>query len=114
MAEKGCANFSEAFRDWLRGELRTDALEEGAVGQCVETRASTTTMSGNLRDASCAMQHDHQAVTVSTMPAHLDHDERVETVILRGPTRDVMRSRKRSSPKGVRQQCGTGSCVGRP
>ena len=30
------------------------------------------------------MQHDHHDVTVSTMHAHLDHDNCIETVILRG------------------------------
>jgi NikR C terminal nickel binding domain len=36
------------------------------------------------------MQHDHHDVTVSTLHAHLDHENCIETVILRGPTEAVM------------------------
>jgi CopG family transcriptional regulator, nickel-responsive regulator len=36
------------------------------------------------------MQHDHHDVTVSTMHAHLDHENCIEAVILRGATREVM------------------------
>jgi CopG family nickel-responsive transcriptional regulator len=39
-----------------------------------------------------SMQHDHHDVTVSTMHAHLDHDNCIETVILKGPTEAVMSS----------------------
>jgi len=35
------------------------------------------------------MQHDHHDLTVSTMHAHLDHENCIETVILRGPTAEV-------------------------
>ena len=35
------------------------------------------------------LQHEHHALTVATMHAHLDHDHCLETVILRGETRDV-------------------------
>lgn len=91
VAEKGYANRSEAFRDLLRGELRKDALEEGAARHCV----GTLTYVYNHHERQLAarlmsMQHDHHDVTVSTMHAHLDHDDCIETVILRGPTRDVI------------------------
>jgi CopG family nickel-responsive transcriptional regulator len=36
------------------------------------------------------MQHEHHDITVSAMHAHLDHDNCIETVILRGPTLAVM------------------------
>jgi CopG family nickel-responsive transcriptional regulator len=36
------------------------------------------------------MQHEHHDVTVSTMHAHLDHDNCIETVILRGQTEAVV------------------------
>jgi len=36
------------------------------------------------------MQHDHHDLTVSTMHAHLDHENCLETVILKGPTQSVV------------------------
>ncbi len=36
------------------------------------------------------MQHGHHDVTVATLHAHLDHDQCIESVILRGPTAAVV------------------------
>jgi CopG family nickel-responsive transcriptional regulator len=36
------------------------------------------------------MQHDHHDLAVATMHAHLDHENCIETVILRGPTAAVL------------------------
>jgi CopG family nickel-responsive transcriptional regulator len=49
------------------------------------------------------MHHDHHDVTVSAMHAHLDHDNCIETVILRGPTEVVTQfAESVIAEKGVR------------
>ena len=104
VADKGYANRSEAFRDLLRGELRKDALEEGSARHCVGVLSYVYNHhERQLAGRIMSMQHDHHEVTVATMHAHLDHDECIETVILRGPTRDVMRFAEAViAEKGVR------------
>ncbi len=50
-----------------------------------------------------AMHHDHHDVTVSAMHAHLDHDNCIETVILRGPAEVVTQfAESVIAEKGVR------------
>src|SRR5262249_30232217 len=89
---KGYRNRSEAFRDLLRGELGKDRLEEGTAQHCVGALSYVYNHhERQLAARLTSMQHDHHDVTVSTMHAHLDHDDCIETVILRGPTAAVMR-----------------------
>ena len=88
--DKGYQNRSEAFRDLLRGELRKDTLEEGTGKHCVGTVSYVYNHhERQLASRLTSMQHDHHDVTVATMHAHLDHDNCIETVIVRGPTAAV-------------------------
>ena len=48
------------------------------------------TIERNLPRRLTAMQHGHHDVTVATLHAHLDHDQCIESVILRGPTAAVV------------------------
>jgi CopG family nickel-responsive transcriptional regulator len=50
----------------------------------------TTITERQLASRLTSMQHDHHELTVSTMHAHLDHDNCIEMVILRGPTEAVL------------------------
>src|ERR1700683_5098578 len=88
--EKGYGNRSEAFRDLLRGALGEERLQEGTAKYCVG--ALSYVYNHHERQLSrrlTRMQHDHHDITVSAMHAHLDHDNCIETVILRGPTQSV-------------------------
>jgi CopG family nickel-responsive transcriptional regulator len=88
--ERGYQNRSEAFRDLLRGELGKGSLQEGTAKYCVGTLSYVYNHhERQLASRLTSMQHDHHDVTVSTMHAHLDHDNCIETVILRGPTATV-------------------------
>jgi CopG family nickel-responsive transcriptional regulator len=88
--EKGYVNRSEAFRDLLRGALGEERLQEGVAKYCVG--ALSYVYNHHERQLSrrlTSMQHDHHDITISAMHAHLDHDNCIETVILRGPTHAV-------------------------
>jgi CopG family nickel-responsive transcriptional regulator len=80
--EKGYENRSEAFRDLVRGALGDARIREGTAKYCV---GALSYVYNHLT----SMQHDHHDVTISTMHAHLDHENCIETVILRGPTEAV-------------------------
>jgi len=104
MEEKGYTSRSEAIRDLLRGEIGREGVKEGTARECVGTLSYVFNHhERQLASRLAAMHHDHHDVTVSAMHAHLDHDNCLETVILRGPTKTVMEfAESVIAEKGVR------------
>jgi len=91
VAEKGYENRSEAFRDLLRGELDKKRLEVGDAKYCVGVLSYVYDHhERELPRRLIAMQHGHHDVTVATIHAHLDHNNCIESVILRGMTSAVL------------------------
>lgn len=85
--ERGYENRSEAFRDLLRHDLGHQRQREHPDGPCVATLSYVYNhhqrqLALRLTD----MQHAHHDLTVATTHAHLDHEQCIETVILRGRT----------------------------
>ena len=88
---RGYENRSEAFRDLLRTELERERLRPSRTDHCVGALSYVYNHhERQLPRLLNAMQHDHHDLTVSSMHAHLDHDNCIETVILRGPTQAVL------------------------
>ncbi len=87
IAAKGYGNRSEAVRDLIRDRLGAEAREQGAArGWCV----ATLTYVFDHHEAAVAprvldLQHDHHDLVVTSMHTHLDHDNCLENVVLRGP-----------------------------
>ena len=102
--ERGYENRSEAFRDLLREEIDRKQLQAGTAKHCIGVLSYV--YNHHQRDLSrrlTTMQHDHHDVTVATLHAHLDHDDCVESVILRGSTAAVVSfARSVIAEKGVR------------
>jgi len=91
VAEKGYENRSEAFRDLLRGELDKKRLQVGDAKYCVGVLSYVYNHhERELPRRLITMQHEHHDVTVATLHAHLDHDNCIESVILKGPTASVV------------------------
>jgi CopG family nickel-responsive transcriptional regulator len=91
VAEKGYENRSEAFRDLLRDELDKKRLQVGDAKYCVGVLSYVYNHhERELPRRLTSMQHGHHDVTVATLHAHLDHDNCIESVILRGPTAAVV------------------------
>ncbi len=87
---RGYVNRSEAFRDLLRGHLENNRKYTQVVRHCVAT--VTYIYNHHERELSSrmvAMQHDHHDICVSTMHVHLDHDNCLETVVLKGSYKEV-------------------------
>jgi CopG family nickel-responsive transcriptional regulator len=92
IARRGYQNRSEAFRDLLREHLEAARQNEdaGGAGQCVANLSYVYDHHArDLAERLTRLQHDHHDLTVATMHAHLDHDNCLESVILRGPTASV-------------------------
>jgi CopG family transcriptional regulator, nickel-responsive regulator len=91
VSEKGYGSRSEAFRDLVRGALGSAQLDAGTATHCVGALSYVYNHhERQLASRLTGMQHEHHDLTVSTMHAHLDHDNCLETVILKGPTRSVI------------------------
>lgn len=89
IARRGYQNRSEAFRDLLREHLEIARQNEaaGGAGQCVANLSYVYDHHArDLAERLTRLQHAHHDLTVATMHAHLDHDNCLESVILRGPT----------------------------
>ncbi len=100
IAGKGYENRSEAFRDLIRDRLVESAVVAGNVVGTVTLIYDhhTRLLSEKLTD----LQHEYHDVVISTLHAHLDHENCLEVVVLRGKSRDVQKLADRLiSTKGV-------------
>jgi CopG family nickel-responsive transcriptional regulator len=87
---KGYENRSEAVRDLVRAELETFRLQKQEAPYCVA--ALSYVYNHHARDLAerlTNLQHEHHHLVLSTMHVHLDHDNCMETLILRGATPEV-------------------------
>lgn len=103
IAERGYTNRSEAFRDLIRDELvRKDA--ESPESQVIGT--VTLVYDHHVRllqEKLTAIQHDHHHSILSTLHVHLDHDNCLEVLVVRGRSAEVrMVADALISTKGVK------------
>ena len=90
IAQRGYQNRSEAVRDLVRSRLERERGGEAAAGYCVANLSYVFNHhERDLAERLTALQHGQHDLTVATMHAHLDHENCLETVILRGPTPEV-------------------------
>lgn len=90
IAERGYRNRSEAVRDVLRAHLEQARLQRGEAGHCVASLSYVYNHhERDLAERMTALQHGQHDLTVATLHAHLDHENCLESVILRGPTAAV-------------------------
>jgi CopG family nickel-responsive transcriptional regulator len=103
IASKGYASRSEAYRDLMR-----NALIEVFVATPKQQVIGTLTLVYNhhvrqVNDRLTEMQHGHHNQIVSTIHVHLDHDNCLEVLILRGRAREVQQiAEALIATKGVR------------
>ncbi len=103
IAERGYSNRSEAFRDLIREELvqrsweRPDELVVGTVTLVYDHHVRL------LNEKLTGMQHDHYHNVLSTLHVHLDHDNCLEVLVVRGKASDVRKiAEALISTKGVK------------
>jgi CopG family nickel-responsive transcriptional regulator len=90
IAERGYKNRSEAVRDLVRSHLESARTASGPAGHCVANLSYVYNHhERDLAERLTALQHEQHDLTVATLHAHLDHDNCLESVILRGATASV-------------------------
>ncbi len=90
LQDKGYGNRSEAVRDLIRDRLGEEQLGAKGNGHCVASLTYVYNhhqldLAGRLTDT----HHQHHDLTLATQHVHLDHDNCLETVLLRGPATAV-------------------------
>lgn len=87
---RGYSNRSEAVRDMLRAQIESFRQSHDEARHCVANLSYVFNHhERGLAERLASLQHDHHNLAVSTLHAHLDHENCLESVILRGPTADV-------------------------
>ena len=84
LQQRGYTNRSEAFRDLIRDELVEKAWESPdsqVVGTVTLVYDHHVRM---LNEKLTSIQHDHHHSILSTLHLHLDHDNCLEVLVVRG------------------------------
>lgn len=95
---------SEAVRDILRTHLQSAREQRDAKGTCVANLSYVYNHhERELAERLTRIQHAHHDLTISTMHAHLDHEQCIETVMLKGPVKRVREfAQEMIAERGVR------------
>jgi CopG family nickel-responsive transcriptional regulator len=90
MRRKGARNRSEAVRDLIRDALARERLDKEPEAECLGVL--TYVYNHHERELSKRLteaHHAHHDLTVTTLHMHLDHDNCLEAVLLKGPATEV-------------------------
>ena len=89
IGQRGYTNRSEAFRDLIRDEL-VEKMWESPASRVV---GSVTLVYDHhvrlLNEKLTSIQHDYHHLILSTLHVHLDHDNCLEVLVVRGKAADV-------------------------
>ena len=104
VVQAGYQNRSEAVRDLLRQKLTEVNLQNDQAKFCVASLSYVYNHHGrDLAERLIQIQHEYHDIVVVTTHVHLDHDNCLETTLLRGPTATVRRfSEAVMTERGVR------------
>jgi CopG family transcriptional regulator, nickel-responsive regulator len=92
IADRGYGNRSEAVRDLIRGAIESDRQRGAPSGHCVANLSYIFNHhERDLAERLTGLQHEHHDLTVAALHSHLDHENCLESVILKGLTADVRR-----------------------
>lgn len=99
---KNYSNRSEAFRDLIRQELvKQEWLEGNAIAGAITLIYDHHKR--ELVNKLTEIQHDHQKIIISTQHIHLDHDNCLEIIAVRGHPQEAQKlADTLKSVKGVK------------
>lgn len=89
VADRGYANRSEAIRDLIRDALVQRSWKEGREEAAGAVVLVYDHHKRDLQARLTDVQHEAHHHIISTMHAHLDHDNCMEVVLLRGKPREI-------------------------
>jgi CopG family nickel-responsive transcriptional regulator len=88
--KSGHANRSEAMRDLMRNRLIEEEWATSTTGEVVATVTLVYDHTKReLADRLLEVGHDHHGAIIATLHVHLDHDNCLEIVALRGKPKQI-------------------------
>ena len=90
LRKRGYQNRSEAVRDMLRNELARASIANDEAPHCIA--ALSYIYNHKARDLSeriAQLQHANHDIVISAMHIRVDHENCMETVLLKGSTTDI-------------------------
>lgn len=101
---RGYQNRSEAIRDILRQFIEQQRLRGAQAPNCVANVSYVYNHhERTLADRLIDLQHHYHDLTIASMHSHLDHDQCIESLLLKGPTAEVRACANRLiAERGVR------------
>lgn len=101
---RGYSNRSEAVRDLLRKEIGAERLARDQAVYSVATLSYVYNHhERNLAERLANLQHEAHDLVISSTHVHLDHDDCLETLFLKGLTKQIcVFADKLSAETGVR------------
>lgn len=88
--EQRYASRSEAVRDLVRRAVDERALQQRGRSLCVANLSYVYDHhSHSVARRLVEMQHDHHDLVIATVHVHLDHENCLESTLLKGPVDDV-------------------------
>ena len=102
--QKGYANRSEAFRDIIRTQLVEEEWENPGNSESIGTINIVYDHHGKeLMKNLNSIQHDYHNLIISDTHVHLDHDNCLDVIIVKGKTKIIKEiADKLTSVKGVK------------
>ncbi len=89
IARKGYENRSEAIRDLVRAELVKQSWHKNKSRQVAVLSIVYEHEHGDLMHRLMHFQHEHEDIIVSSMHIHMDYDNCMEVLILRGKAEHI-------------------------
>lgn len=87
---RGYSNRSEAMRDLIRDRIEGERLESGVEGSCVAVLSYLYSHAEfDLPSRLTSLQHASHQLSITSTHVHLNEQECLETLILRGPVGQV-------------------------
>jgi CopG family nickel-responsive transcriptional regulator len=90
LRKRGYQNRSEAVRDMLRNELATASIANNEAPNCIAALSYIYNHKArDLAERIAEMQHANHDIVISVMHVRVDHDNCMETLLLKGSTADI-------------------------
>jgi CopG family nickel-responsive transcriptional regulator len=89
ISRRGYTNRSEAFRDLIRADLVNDIAQQPSsriVGTITLLYDHHVRL---LSEKLTSLQHEHHSSILSSLHVHLDHDNCLEVIVLRGKAAEI-------------------------
>ncbi|MDR2050774.1 MAG: nickel-responsive transcriptional regulator NikR [Deltaproteobacteria bacterium] len=112
--ERGYGNRSEAIRDLIRNSLVQRDWDDSGKEVAGSLSLVFDHHAGNLAQRLTCLQHDFHPYIIASLHVHLDHDNCLENLVLKGPAH-ILRElgQKLISTKGVKHGSLTLATTGR-